>query len=260
MSLVSVMMSTYDAPGHRRSQWLPTAIQSVLGQEGADMELLLLDNGSIPPVGEIQHPNVRQWRLEDNNLQEASRVLRRHVRGDYACWMCDDDELVEGWIKRGTGYLDANPGVGACWGGDAFREIDFPTIFQHHQCPHQGTIFRSEFLPIFDEYSEYITGDWMFWTHLASLSKLICLPGPSVRVRLHEGSHTEREGYGHGAFVPEHMVMWRKWLEKGHRPTAKAWEVMASSFQWELNYTRNFTSDVRREYTILFEEMRRRYV
>ena len=255
---ISVLMPTWHSPGHPRIQWLPEAVASILAQD-VDLELLIVDNGSTQETGDylksLGDTRVRWWRLDENNLPEASHILRENAAGEYATTMCDDDRLLPGALRPCIELLDAHPEAGVSWMEGASRTVTFEDIFAHHQCPMMGTVFRSEYLPLMGNYN-YVSGDWMFFVDVLSRTNAMTVTGRSLDIRFHGDSHTESEGYGQGKFVAEHLIMWKQWLDQGYHPPARSWEIMETQFKWELDYTRNMAQERKDDLLRQFQALR----
>ena len=90
MGLVSVIMPTYNA-----ERYLAEAIDSVLGQTHAELELIVVDDGSTDSSGEIARsygdPRLRYHR-QDNAGEGAARNTGLDLaRGHFVCWNDADD-------------------------------------------------------------------------------------------------------------------------------------------------------------------------
>jgi glycosyltransferase involved in cell wall biosynthesis len=92
--LVSVVMPVYDV-----AEYLPAALDSVLGQEGVRLEVVVVDDGSTDASGEVadryaaRDPRVRVVHIENRGLGAARNEGARHVTGDLLAF-CDSDDVV----------------------------------------------------------------------------------------------------------------------------------------------------------------------
>lgn len=99
--LVTVLITTFN-----RCRLLPRAIQSVLAQDFADFELIIIDDCSTDDttkvVQQLSDSRIRYIRNEKNlGAEHGDRVHMRRVvyelmRGKYFVYLCDDDY----WIPR----------------------------------------------------------------------------------------------------------------------------------------------------------------
>ena len=105
--LVSILI-----PTHNRAFSLQRAIESCLNQTYEPLEILVVDDASSPPAREsvsetIQnHPSIRWIRQEKNRGAPAARNRGLHEsRGEYICFLDDDDELFPEKITRQVEFL-----------------------------------------------------------------------------------------------------------------------------------------------------------
>ncbi len=122
--LVSIGLPVYNG-----EQFLAVAIESVLNQTYAAIELIISDNGSTDATEEIsrrfaaQDNRVRYYRSPQN--QGASWNYNRTVelaRGKYFRWLAHDDKLAPELLEKSVAVLDNRPDVVSCitW----FADID----------------------------------------------------------------------------------------------------------------------------------------
>ena len=102
MPLISIITTVYDA-----KEYLPRAIQSVLAQTLADLELILVDDGSPNGCGAI----CDEWAAKDSRV----RVIHQPNRGPPA---------TRGWTRPGAG-------ISALW----IRTIASPRICTQSSTP-----------------------------------------------------------------------------------------------------------------------------
>ena len=100
---VSVVM-----PTHNRKELLHEAVASVLSQTYTDWELIIVDDGSVPPVDVaaleiICRQNIRVARNEvAGNVCAARSQGVRAAQGELIIHLDDDDLLAEGALERAT--------------------------------------------------------------------------------------------------------------------------------------------------------------
>lgn len=94
-------------------------IQSALAQTYTNLELIIIDDGSEPPIHsqlECSDPRIRWIRKENNSGPGASREIgRQHVRGDYIQYLDSDDYLHPEKIARQVAWMQAQPAAGMCY-------------------------------------------------------------------------------------------------------------------------------------------------
>lgn len=99
--LVSFVMPAWNT----REEWLREAVRSVLGQEGAEVELVVVDDGSDRPVAELladaADPRLRVIRTAHVGSAGARNAGFRASRGKYVRFVDSDDSVPPG----STGHL-----------------------------------------------------------------------------------------------------------------------------------------------------------
>ncbi len=108
-SLVSVIIPTYN-----REKLLPRAINSVLKQTYQQIELIIVDDGSIDNtedvVKEFSDSRINYIRFKENRGQPT--VLNEGIKascGKYIVFLDDDDELLPSMLKTGINALRNTP-------------------------------------------------------------------------------------------------------------------------------------------------------
>jgi glycosyltransferase involved in cell wall biosynthesis len=92
--LLSVVVPVYDVEAY-----LPAALDSVLGQRGVSLEVVVVDDGSRDSSGVIadayaaRDPRVRVVHTDNHGLGAARNEGARHVAGDLLAF-CDSDDVV----------------------------------------------------------------------------------------------------------------------------------------------------------------------
>jgi hypothetical protein len=122
---VSVVTPTRD-----RHDMLPGALASALGQREVDLEVIVVDDGSDPPVsdGLVSDPRLRVARHDSPAGVSAAR--NTGIERSRAPWIAflDDDDL---WAPdKLTSQLNAAEAAGAAWayGGDVTVDHDLRVI------------------------------------------------------------------------------------------------------------------------------------
>lgn len=105
-------------PVHNGARWLADAIDSVLGQDFTDFELILVDDASrdaspaIMAAAAARDPRVRLLRLDSNvGLPAALNHGFAASRGALHSWTSDDNLLRPQMLERLVATLDAQPGA-----------------------------------------------------------------------------------------------------------------------------------------------------
>ena len=209
--LVTVIM-----PVHNGGRYLPTAIESILKQSEASLELLVVDDGSTDDSREIVgHNTDRRVRLLENQEQQGiSYSLNRGIeeaRGGFVARMDSDDISVSVRLEKQIAFLSANPAVGICGTGvatfnlrtsnisppETHEEIMTALIFGNVMIHPSVMMRRSLFT---EKRLRYDCGsafkhaeDYEFWVRASEVTRLANLPDNLLRYRLHDSQITARK-------------------------------------------------------------------
>jgi glycosyltransferase involved in cell wall biosynthesis len=109
--LVSIVMPAWKP----RLDWLHEAVQSALGQRGAEIELLVVDDGSPEPVadllGEFDDRRLRVIRIEHVGVCDARNAGAAEARGAYLRYIDSDDVIEAGSTARLLALADGRDDV-----------------------------------------------------------------------------------------------------------------------------------------------------
>ncbi|MDR7666384.1 glycosyltransferase [Methanosarcina sp. Z-7115] len=129
---VSVVIPTYN-----RAHLISRAIQSVLDQTYQDLEIIVVDDGSIDNTGEIiksfQDTKLKYIRYNKNKGASAARNTGiKAAKGKYIAFQDSDDEWFPDKLERQMEVFgDAPPEVGVVYSGfyriEADKKIYFPS-------------------------------------------------------------------------------------------------------------------------------------
>lgn len=132
-------------PTHNRAHLLPRALDSVLSQGFADLEVLVVDDGSTDGTAELMKryddPRVRYLVQPQNQGVSAARNRgMREARGRFLALLDSDDEWMPDKLAAQVVFLeDADAKVGAVYTG--VETID-PNGERHAHLPqHRGDLF-----------------------------------------------------------------------------------------------------------------------
>ncbi|MFW6180555.1 MAG: glycosyltransferase family 2 protein [Spirochaetota bacterium] len=115
--MVSVVIPTYN-----RAHFLERAVQSVLSQSHAAVEVVVIDDGSEDSTPEllarmaVRHPagilNCR--RIAHSGVSRARNQGIACSRGEWICFLDSDDYWLPRKLERQLAYLSRNPGYRVC--------------------------------------------------------------------------------------------------------------------------------------------------
>jgi glycosyltransferase involved in cell wall biosynthesis len=119
--LFSILLTT-----HNRSQFLPRAIRSVLQQRFTDFELIIIDDNSTDNtqavLAQFKDPRITSIQHTHNQGVSAARNTGiQQARGEYICFLDDDDEYLADYLQEIYLFLQKNkkPFIGFIWTGIA---------------------------------------------------------------------------------------------------------------------------------------------
>lgn len=96
------LLFTVIIPTHNRPAWLNQAIDSVLGQQFEDWELIVIDDGSNPPVrdrvSQYTDPRIRYVYQENCGLGLTRQRGVELSVGKFVCFLDDDDYYLPGHL------------------------------------------------------------------------------------------------------------------------------------------------------------------
>jgi glycosyltransferase involved in cell wall biosynthesis len=122
---VSIVLAT-----HNRASLLPLALDSALGQDYRNLEVLVLDDGSSDETRDVLAGYARRlpperFRFESHANMGQARTLNRGyelARGEVLGYLSDDDLLAPAHVSKLTRMLAERPDAAAAY--PAYRLID----------------------------------------------------------------------------------------------------------------------------------------
>ncbi len=109
--LLTIAIPTYNC-----AHFLPDALNSIRRQELDDFEILILDNASEDNTEEViqsfRDERIRYIRNSSNvGSQENGNRCILNSRGKYLRFLCADDVLLDGILKKQLAILEAQPAI-----------------------------------------------------------------------------------------------------------------------------------------------------
>lgn len=117
--LISVIIPVYNAEDTLRQ-----CVESVRGQQGARLEILLVDDGSDTACAELvgqlanEDERIAAFHLKESGVSAARNVGLEHAKGDYIAFVDADDTILPGYLSA---LLQALQSSGADIAGCAFK-------------------------------------------------------------------------------------------------------------------------------------------
>ena len=101
---VSVIIPTFD-----RAELVGRAVASVLAQTHADLECLVVDDGSRDHTPEVLaamgDPRLRVWRTQNRGVSAARNLGLAESRGEYVAFLDSDDEWLPEKLARQLAFM-----------------------------------------------------------------------------------------------------------------------------------------------------------
>ncbi len=209
---VSVVMPVRDG-----ERFLREALDSILGQTLADLELVVVDDGSTDSTPALlraaaaRDERVRVRSQPPGGLTVAINAGCAHARAPLIARMDADDVMLPGRLERQVAYLDANPDVALLGGGvvlidEAGREIDREPgrerleLLERNELTHATVIMRADALRALGGYRLDQAEDYDLWLRFEERYGVAALSEPVIRYRLHPGQFSvtrlERQALG----------------------------------------------------------------
>jgi glycosyltransferase involved in cell wall biosynthesis len=231
-------------PTFRRPAWLKESLESVISQQGVDVHLILMDNGSncleTDTVIEQMLPRFKNptfIKKESNDFDNIPGIWK-HVRGDYVVEFTDDDRMLPRNLYEKVCLLQKHDAgiafspafhigpdgqrkgkiVGGFRRQDGTTNPTFDDLFPASRLVMPSVVMtRTAFELQFDGYT--IGSEW--GRHLAIVGaghKCVQVCYPMVELRIHGGSDTNTRGFYDGKFLDMHLHTWKHWIQRGYYP------------------------------------------
>lgn len=218
---------TIITPSYNQARFLEATILSVLEQDYANIEYMVIDGGSTDGSVEIIEryaDKLAYWVSEkDAGQTEAINKGFERANGKILAWLNSDDTYQPDAVSEAVAYLLEHPDVGMVYGDANYLDADgevigrFPAAQTDYQrlrrgyvhIPQQAAFWRAELWqqvgPLDPSYS--IAMDYDLWVRLARISKLDYHARVWANFRLHGDSKTIA---GDEGFWPEMIRIHRR--------------------------------------------------
>lgn len=250
---VSIIM-----PVHNGARWLVDAIDSVLGQDFRDFELILVDDASRDASPAIMADAVaRDARVRlitvDANVGLPAALNRGFsaARGALHSWTSDDNLLRPQMLARLVATLDANPGADVAYADFMLIDEDGAELGRSRVGPierllHGNNVgacflYRAAVTEALNGYDTGLFGveDYDFWLRAAQRFRFVELHEDLYLYRKHGGSLTNQRAERIQALTAD--VVERAMpaaLPAGQRAEILLGLAFKSQFRWRLDLVR----------------------
>ncbi|MDH5552775.1 MAG: glycosyltransferase, partial [Nitrosomonas sp.] len=197
-------------PSYNQAQYLEATIQSVLQQDYANIEYIVIDGGSTDGSLEIiqQYAGRLAYWVSEPDQGQTDAINKGFARatGEVMAWLNSDDTYQPQAVSQAVAFLQANPDVGLVYGDTDFidahgrpigrfpaRQTDYARLRRGYvHIPQQAAFWRAHLWrqvgPL--DPSFYFAMDYDLWQRLAKLSQVRYTPGVWANFRLHGDSKT----------------------------------------------------------------------
>ena len=123
--LLSVIICTHD-----RAEILPDAMRSVLAQDFADYELVVVDDGSTDDTREVvesmSDPRLRYVYRPNGGLSAARNTGADAARGELVVFLDDDDQFTPDMLRRVASVVEPSRRTVVTWAAQVIDENGAP--------------------------------------------------------------------------------------------------------------------------------------
>ena len=205
---VSVLMGIWNGAPHVRE-----AIESVLSQTMADLELIVVDDESTDAtpaiLGTFRDPRLQIVRRARGGLTSALNVALRLSRAPLVARLDADDLALPERLERQLAFLSTHPDVGLV--GTAAREVDASgrevavvrppaddagirrALIRRNPFVHSSVVMRRDAVEQAGGYDEAfpVAQDYDLWMRMSRVTRMANLLEPLVVRRLRPGRVSE---------------------------------------------------------------------
>ena len=229
---VSIITPTYN-----QASFLRDTIESVLGQDYPNVELIILDDGSTDETAKIlsEYTGRVAWESQPN-MGQTPTINKgwQRCRGEILTWLNSDDTFLPGALTKAVEYLRQRPEVGVVFGDTLFTEADGTPIERNPdrgkfdylkfvvQCenpiPQPSAFIRRSVIDdvgLLDPYYYYFM-DWEFWLRAGAKHRIDYVKETWSTYRLHADSKTVAQS---ARAAPELERMYRNYFALSYVPT-----------------------------------------
>lgn len=235
--LVTVFLPTFNRPA-----WLHESIKSLQAQQGADIQLVLLDNGSNSLETDTavscaleKFRNHIYIKKDANSFSNITEMQTTPISGDFVVEFTDDDIMLPGNLFRKVSALQ-NSGAGMIFspayhidkdgkragqivgGFVPDRPPTFDDMFPTSRLIMPSVMMTRKAWELQVEYSHTFGGEWGRYLSICKKYSIMQIREPLVELRIHPGSDTNRRGFDDGLSMDMHLRTWEYWLSQGYYP------------------------------------------
>jgi len=197
-------------PSFNQARYLEATIRSVLSQDYARIEYMIVDGGSSDGTVDIlkEYGGKLAWWVSEKDKGQTDAINKGFARakGEVLAWLNSDDTYEPGAVSAAVRYLQEHPKVGMVYGDCNFinetgrvigkfssAQTSYRLLRQgYSHIPQQTMFFRAELWkqvgPL--DRSFYFAMDYDLWTRIAARSEIKYVPQTWANFRLHTSGKT----------------------------------------------------------------------
>lgn len=125
-------------PSFNQGAFIESTILSVLGQDYANIEYIVMDGGSTDATVKILEKYsdpISFWESKPDNGQTDAIIKGfEKAKGKYITWLCSDDVLEPSMISTSVAFLERDPGIVMTYGDRTRLDVKGNMIGYHRYC------------------------------------------------------------------------------------------------------------------------------
>jgi glycosyltransferase involved in cell wall biosynthesis len=225
-------------PAYNQAAFIRETIDSVLAQDYAAVDYLVIDDGSTDDTANVlaSYGDRVRWRSQPNQGQTATiNAGWAEAGGDVVAWLNSDDTLLPGAVRTAIGYLNDHPQTGIVFGDALYTDASGKALWHSRgieafdyerfvvECenpiPQPSAFVRRDVIRdvgLLDPHYHYFM-DWDFWLRAGLRHRIDHIPALLSTYRLHAESKTMASTGDH---APELEYMYKKFFAQ---PGAPEW-------------------------------------
>lgn len=246
---ITVLMTVFNA-----GSYLKDSVNSVLGQEYKDFELLIIDDAStdhaLDEIAQIADPRIRIVRNPVNRGQTCSlNIGVQLARGEFIARVDADDLVYPHWLAGQMQFLSQHPAVAvvSCRAlvidenGKKQKVLNSPTTYKDiilkslfaSPLNHVGSLMRKKYIIDVNAYDEryIVAADYALWSALIEAGhELACRNYIGVAIRVHKSSlsalaKSQRRDFQEMLEIINHNIKAFTSFSSDHDVSVKVWRL-----------------------------------
>lgn len=250
---VSVIIPTYNA-----GQYIKDAIKSALNQTYKNIEIIVVDDGSIDDTGEVvKNYEIKYLRKANGGPASARNVGIKEARGEYIAFLDADDLWLPEKLQEQIDFAANNKSMGLVHsdvitkysngetkikrkGKDNYCRNEFYNLFMGNFITNSSVLAPKRHFEVFGSFDEspdlIANEDYDMWLRIASKHDIAYINKPLVVYRIHDQgiSRDPKRAYlGEKRVIERNLVNFGKDFPKIERLYRKRMSKLFFNFGYE---------------------------